>query len=152
MEQVKQIKVNAIKNGTVIDHITAGRVQKVLEIVNLDSPETVMIGMNLHSNKIGKKDIIKIENKVLSQDEVNSIALIAPKATLIIIKDFEVVSKDYLELPEKISNLIVCPNPKCITNEEIINSEFRLTEDTPPQVRCSYCEKKYPIEEVKIKK
>jgi len=152
MEQIKQIKVNAIKNGTVIDHITAGRVQKVLEIVNLDSPETVMIGMNLQSNKIGKKDIIKIENKVLSQDEVNSIALIAPNATLIIIKDFEVVSKDYLELPEKISNLIVCPNPKCITNEEIMKSEFRLTEDTPPQVRCSYCEKKYPIEEVKIKK
>jgi aspartate carbamoyltransferase regulatory subunit len=152
MEQVKQIKVNAIKNGTVIDHITAGRVQKVLEIVNLDSPETVMIGMNLQSNKIGKKDIIKIENKVLSQDEVNSIALIAPEATLIIIKDFEVVSKDYLELPDKISNLIRCPNPKCITNEEIIKSQFRLTKDTPPQVRCSYCEKKYLIEEVKIKK
>lgn len=152
MEQVKQIKVNAIKNGTVIDHITAGRVQKVLEILNLNAPETVMIGMNLQSNKIGKKDIIKIENKVLSQDEVNSIALIAPKATLIIIKDFEVVSKDSLELPERIKNLILCPNPKCITNEENIKSKFRLTEDVPAQVRCLYCEKKYPVEEVKIKK
>ena len=152
MEQIKQIKVNAIKNGTVIDHITAGRVQKVLEILNLDASETVMIGMNLQSNKIGKKDIIKIENKVLSQDEVNSIALIAAKATLVIIKDFEVVSKDSLELPERIKNLIVCPNPKCVTNEEDIKSKFKLTEDIPPQVRCLYCEKKYPVEEVKIKK
>lgn len=152
MNVVKQIKVNAIKNGTVIDHITAGRVQKVLEILSLDAPETVMIGMNLNSKKIGKKDIIKIENRVLSQDEVNSIALLAPKATLIIIQNFEVVSKHSLELPEKIKNLIVCPNPKCITNAEEIASKFRLTSDEHAQVRCLYCEKKYFLEDVKIKK
>ena len=152
MNQVKQIKVNAIKNGTVIDHITAGKIRKVMDILELDGTDVVMIGMNLTSNKIGKKDIVKIENKELSQDEVNSIALVAPNATLIIIKDFEVEKKVSLEIPEYFENLIVCPNPKCITNSEEIKSKFRLTKDEPVKVRCHYCEKKYLIDEVKIKK
>jgi aspartate carbamoyltransferase regulatory subunit len=152
MSKIKQIKVNAIKNGTVIDHITAGKVRKVLDILNLEGTDTVMIGMNLSSSKIGRKDIVKIENKELSHDEVNSIALVAPNATLIIINDFEVVKKVSLEIPEYIENLIVCPNHKCITNSEEIKSKFRLTKDEPVKVRCFYCEKKYLIDEVKIKK
>ncbi|HPR18559.1 MAG TPA: aspartate carbamoyltransferase regulatory subunit [Candidatus Cloacimonadota bacterium] len=149
---MKQIKVNAINNGTVIDHITAGKVRKVLDILHLDGTETVMLGMNLNSNKLGKKAIIKIENKELSQFEVNSIALIAPEATLIIIKNFEVVKKTKLHIPEYIEDIVDCPNPKCITNKETIKSKFKLTNDTPPQVRCIYCEKKYLIEQVQIKK
>jgi aspartate carbamoyltransferase regulatory subunit len=149
---MKQIKVNAIKNGTVIDHITAGKMQKVLDILHLDGTDIVMIGMNLSSKKIGRKDIIKIENKELSEYEVNSIALIAPEATLIIIKDFEVTKKSKLQVPEYIENIIDCPNPKCITNTEKIISKFRLTNDAPAHVRCVYCEKKYLVEEVKIKK
>jgi aspartate carbamoyltransferase regulatory subunit len=149
---MKQIKVNAINNGTVIDHITAGKIRKVMDILQLDGSDTVMIGMNLHSNKIGKKDIIKIENKELSEHEVNSIALLAPEATMIIIQNFEVVRKTKLKVPDIIDNIIVCPNPKCITNAENIISRFRLTNDAPAQVRCVYCEKKYLIEEVKIKK
>ena len=94
----KKIKVNAFKNGTVIDHIAAGKVLKVIEILNLTGNDSVMMGMNLSSNKIGKKDIIKIENRELSQEEANSIALISPKATLIIIKDFEVVNFTEMEL------------------------------------------------------
>ncbi len=149
---MKQIKVNAIKNGTVIDHITAGKVRKVLDILHLDGTDIVMIGMNLSSNKIVRKDIIKIENKELSENEVNSIALIAPEATLIIIKDFEVVKKSKLRIPEYLEDIIDCPNPKCITNLEGIISKFRLTKGEPTRVRCVYCEKKYLIEEVKIKK
>ena len=152
MSQIKQIKVNAIKNGTVIDHITAGKVRKVLDILELDGTEIVMVGMNLSSKKLNRKDIVKIENKELSHNEVNSIALVAPNATLIIIKDFEVEKKVSLEIPENIENLIVCPNPKCITNSEDIKSKFRLTKDEPVKVRCFYCEKKYLIDEVKIKK
>lgn len=152
MSQVKQIKVNAIKNGTVIDHITAGKVRKVLDILELDGTEIVMVGMNLSSKKLNRKDIVKIENKELSHNEVNSIALVAPNATLIIIKDFEVEKKVSLEIPENIENLIVCPNPKCITNSEDIKSKFRLTKDETVKVRCFYCEKKYLIDEVKIKK
>ena len=149
---MKQIKVNAIKNGTVIDHITAGKVRKVLDILHLDGTDVVMIGMNLSSNKIGKKDIIKIENKELSEFEANSISLIAPEATLIIIKDFDVIKKSSLKIPEYIEEIIKCPNPKCITNEPEVISKFKLTKDEPVQVRCVYCEKKYLIDEVEIRK
>lgn len=148
---MKQIKVNAIRNGTVIDHITAGKVLKVVDILDLHGNDVVMIGMNLPSNKISIKDIIKIENRELSLEEVNKIALVAPEATLTIIQDYNVVRKLALQIPENIDNLIVCPNPKCITSIENISSRFRLTADKPPQVRCNYCEKKYRIEEVKIR-
>src|SRR6056297_2592754 len=96
----KQIKVNAIKNGTVIDHIAAGKVMKVIEILEINGNNSVMMGMNLSSSKIGKKDIIKIENRELSEAEANSIALISPKATLIIIKNFAVVKKVELTMPQ----------------------------------------------------
>jgi len=152
MDQGKTIKVNAIKNGTVIDHISAGKIRKVLDILHLEGNEVVMVGMNLFSNKIGRKDIIKIENKELSELEANSIALIAPEATLIIIQNYEVVRKSKLQIPEHIDDIITCPNPKCITNSEQIISKFKLTNNKPAQVRCLYCEKKYLIDDVKIKK
>lgn len=148
---MRQIKVNAIKDGTVIDHITSGKILKVAEILNLKGDNVVMMGMNLTSNKLGKKDILKIENRELSADEVNSIALIAPNASLIIIKDYQVEKKISLKMPEFIKNLIVCPNPKCITSIENIESKFRVTNSEPAQVRCVYCERKYKVDEVKIR-
>ena len=151
MNQVKKIKVNAIKNGTVIDHIAAGKVLKVIDILNLTGDNTVMIGMNLTSNKIGKKDIIKIENRELSKEEVNSIALISPSATLIIINDFEVVKKTSLDMPEYIEEHIICPNPKCITNSEEIPSKYYINNAEQATARCLYCEKKYLVEDLKIK-
>lgn len=151
MKQKKIIKVNAIKNGTVIDHIAAGKVLKVIDILNLSGNNSVMIGMNLSSNKIGKKDIIKIENRELSKQEVNSIALIAPKATLIIINNFEVVSKTSLDMPDYIEEHIICSNPKCITNLEEIPSKYYINNSDFATARCVYCEKKYLVEELKIK-
>ncbi|MFO7896576.1 MAG: aspartate carbamoyltransferase regulatory subunit, partial [Candidatus Cloacimonadales bacterium] len=138
----KQIKVNAIKHGTVIDHIAAGKVLKVIEILEINGNNSVMMGMNLSSSKIGKKDIIKIENRELSEAEANSIALISPRATLIIIKDFAVVKKVELTMPETIEKLIICPNPQCITNLEGVKTRFTI--DSAQQiVRCGY-EKKSP--------
>ena len=151
MSQVKTIKVNAIKNGTVIDHIAAGKILKVIDILNLTGDSTVMVGMNLTSNKIGKKDIIKIENRELSKQEVNSIALIAPSATLIIINNFEVVSKTSLDMPEYVEEHIICPNPKCITNSEEIPSKYYINIAETATARCLYCEKKYLVEDLKIK-
>ena len=148
---MKQMKVDAIKNGTVIDHIPAGKVLQVVDILNIKSSDVMMIGMNLHSNKVGKKDILKIENHFLSQEEVNSIALIAPSATLTIIKNFEIIRKTKAEIPKFIENLITCPNPKCITNSENIKSKFYVFKEKSLSVRCYYCEKKYPVEEVEIK-
>ncbi len=151
MSQVKTIKVSAIKNGTVIDHIAAGKVLKVIDILNLTGDNSVMIGMNLTSIKIGKKDIVKIENRELSKEEANSIALISPSATLIIINDFEVVNKTSLDMPEYIEEHIVCPNPKCITNSEEISSKYYINNAETATARCLYCEKKYLVEDLKIK-
>ncbi len=148
---MKQMKVDAIKNGTVIDHIPAGKALAVADILNLSGSNEVMIGINLNSKKVGKKDLIKIENRELSQEEVNSIALIAPSATLTIIKDFEVIRKYKVEIPESIEGLIKCPNPKCVTNSEDIKTKFMVTDEKPLKVRCCYCEKKYLVDEVKIK-
>jgi len=148
---MKQLKVDAIKNGTVIDHIPAGKGMQVADIINISGENVVMIGISLHSKKVGKKDIIKIENRELSQEEINSIALIAPSATITIIKDFDVIRKAKAEIPELIEGLILCPNPKCITNSENRRTKFMVTDEKPLQVRCHYCEKKYLVDEVKIK-
>ena len=148
---MKQLKVDAIKKGTVIDHIPAGKGMQVADIINISGENIVMIGISLNSKKVGKKDIIKIENRELSQEEINSIALIAPSATITIIKDFDVIRKAKAEIPELIEGLILCPNPKCITNSENIRTKFMVTDEKPLQVRCHYCEKKYLVDEVKIK-
>ncbi len=147
----KKLKVDPIKNGTVIDHITAGKAMQVIELLNLNHTKSLMmIGINLSSKKIGKKDIIKIENRVLTDDEVNSIALISPEATLTIIDNFEVVKKRKIHLPEKISKYIICPNPNCVTNIENVTTKFLIKANKAVEVKCEYCEKKYSIEHVKF--
>ena len=139
---MKQMKVDAIKNGTVIDHIPAGKGMQVADIINISGKNEVLIGVNLQSRKVGRKDILKIENRELSQEEINSIALIAADATLTIIKDYEKVRKTKAEIPKAIQGLIKCPNPKCITNSEKIKTKFKVTGKNPLKVRCCYCEKK----------
>lgn len=152
MEKTKQqLKVDAIENGTVIDHIPAGKVLQVAEILNLNTPYEVLIGMNFPSKKTGRKDIIKIENRELNEGEVSSLALIAPQATIAIIKNYQVVRKLPVQTPKTIERLIVCPNPKCVTNVLSITTRFTISEDKEMQVRCLYCEKKYLVDEVKIK-
>jgi len=147
----EKLKVDPIKHGTVIDHITAGKALQVADILNIGNTESeIMIGVNLHSQKMGKKDIIKIENRELSKEEANSIALISPTATLIIIDDYKVVKKFGIDIPKDIKNHIVCPNSNCITNIEDVKTRFELAGNEPIEVRCSYCEKKYYIEEVKF--
>jgi len=148
----EQLKVDPIKNGTVIDHITAGKALQVAEILNIPNSEReIMIGVNLTSRKMGKKDIIKIENRELSKEEAGSIALISPTATLIVIRDYKVINKFGIDIPEEINHYIICPNSNCITNAETIETRFELAGKTPIEVRCSYCEKKYFIDEVKFR-
>jgi len=147
----EQLKVDPIKNGTVIDHITAGKAFQVIEILNISNSENeIMIGVNLSSRKMGKKDIIKIENRRLSKEEAGSIALVSPGATLIIIDNYKVVKKIGIEIPKEIHKHIICPNLNCITNIETIETHFELAGKNPIDVRCNYCEKKYFINEVKF--
>ena len=148
----KKLKVDPIKNGTVIDHISAGKALQVADILNLKNPKNLMmIGINLLSKKMIKKDIIKIENRVLSKDEVNSIALVSPNATMIIIENYKVVSKVNIRIPKEIKKHIICPNPNCVTNIEQVVTKFELASQNPVALRCAYCEKKYMIDNLKFR-
>ena len=151
---MKQLKVDAIKDGTVIDHIPGGKAVQVLKILNGSGEDTVSIGMNLSSSKCGKKDIVKIENHELSADEVNRIAIIAPTATITIIRNFDVTEKRKVETPDILENTAYCPNPNCITNLEQIRTRFDLhkkQKESPNEYRCHYCEKLYLTDDLKIK-
>jgi aspartate carbamoyltransferase regulatory subunit len=144
MSNEKKLHVRKIENGTVIDHISAGFALDVLRILNINGKEgyTVSVVMNVPSSKLLKKDIVKIENRELKEDEVNKIALIAPKATINIIRDYKVVAKKKVELPSFIKNIIKCPNPVCITNaKEPVIPMFHTEEIEPLKLRCHYCNK-----------
>lgn len=140
---MKELKVTPIKNGTVIDHITPGHALKVLRVLKI--PETtfsvVSILMNVTGKK-GKKDIVKIENRELDPKELDKIALIAPKATINIIRDYEVVKKHKVELHDEVIGLAKCPNPTCISNaREPVESRFHVTCRDPLRIKCYYCER-----------
>lgn len=142
-ENKRELVVSAIENGTVIDHIPASEVYKVVKILNLDMYEDeVLIGTNLSSKKYGKKGIIKVKNKFFAETDVNKVALIAPNATLIIIKNYEVVEKRHLSIPDTIKQIVKCINPNCITNiEDNIETNFRVVDNEPLKLQCHYCEK-----------
>ena len=151
-DKKSELKIKAIENGTVIDHITANKALHILKILGLPDPEVinVTVAMNVSSKEIGRKDILKIENRELDAEELNQIALIAPKATINIIRNYEPIKKDKIILPEKITSIIRCTNPKCITNleNEPITPIFNVIEKYPPVVRCHYCEKLIKTEDI----
>lgn len=140
----KELKVSAIENGTVIDHIPSNAVFQVMKILKLDETNRqVLIGTNLSSKKFGKKGIIKVNDKFFESEEINKIAIIAPKATLIVIKDFQVVYKKQVKLPKSIKYFVKCVNPNCITNHENIDTVFEVqfSNDNEVILYCHYCEK-----------
>jgi aspartate carbamoyltransferase regulatory subunit len=139
-----ELKVSAIRNGTVIDHIPAEVVSQVFNILNLDDTDNqVYFGTNLDSKKLGKKGIIKISEKYFEDEEINKIALVAPNATLIEIKDYEVGKKEKVQLPETVDKFVKCINPKCVTNNQNVLTSFEVTEDHKGNMKlfCTYCEK-----------
>jgi len=139
----KELKIPRIKDGTVIDHIPPGNAIKVLHILGIphSSSSVVSVAMNVRS-KMGKKDIVKVENRELDRHEVDKIALIAPKATINIIRDYEVAKKHRVELPDEIIGIVKCSNPTCISNsKEPVKSRFKVINKDPPRIRCYYCER-----------
>lgn len=138
----KVLSVSAIKNGTVIDHIPSGSLFKVISILRLDKLETmVTFGNSFESKKLGKKAIIKVSEVFFSSEDINKIALVAPSAKLNIIKDFEVVDKFEVEIPDEINDIIKCVNPKCITNHESVHTRFSVLSKEDVKLKCHYCEK-----------
>jgi len=142
MKEPKQLSVSAIQNGTVIDHIPAKNLFKVIQILGLDKiDQQITFGTNLESKKLGKKAIIKIADKFFADDDINRIALVAPDAKLNIIRDYEVVEKKVVEVPDTIVGIARCMNPKCITNFELVTTRFRVVSKKNVALKCHYCEK-----------
>ncbi|MCU4158095.1 aspartate carbamoyltransferase regulatory subunit [Carboxylicivirga sp. A043] len=138
----KELSVRAIKNGTVIDHIPATHLFKVISILGLDKIENqITFGTNLKSKQQGHKAIIKVAKKYFADEDINKIALVAPSAKLNIIQDYQVVEKKIVEIPEQIVGIAKCFNPKCITNNENMTTKFSLVEKEPLALKCQYCEK-----------
>ncbi len=138
----KELVVSAIENGTVIDHIPAKSVFRVVKMLNLDQTEgQVTIGFNLDSKKYGKKGIIKASGQYFEKREANKIALIAPTATLISIKNYEVIGKQQVEIPDAIEQFVKCVNPNCITNHQQVMTHFTVIDKEDLKLQCHYCEK-----------
>jgi len=142
MGEVKHLSVSAIKNGTVIDHIPADTLFSVINILKLETITTqITFGTNLESKKFGKKGIIKVSDIYFTEEEINKIALVAPAARLNIIRDYEVVEKHQLTIPDEIESIVKCFNPACITNHEPVKTRFRIISKKPLRLKCHYCEK-----------
>jgi len=138
----KQLSVSAIKEGTVIDHIPSDSLFKVISILGLNKLDTLItFGNSFESKKLGKKGIIKVSNVFFSTEEINKIALVAPTAKLNIIRNFEVVEKVKVEIPDKVQGIIKCVNPKCITNHQAVTTKFTVIEKDNLKLKCHYCEK-----------
>ena len=141
------LTVEPIENGTVIDHIRAGKGKKVLDIlgINEDFSGRVALVMNVPSKKLGKKDIVKIADKFVSEEQANLIALISPSSSINIIKNGKVIEKREVEVPEQLKSVGLCPNPNCITNSELSEKKFSSEKNN---YRCYYCERLFKAEEL----
>lgn len=147
----RTLTVAAIKNGTVIDHITQGQALHIVRILKLNKHlKKVSLGLNLPSKSIKYKDLIKVEDKELNEDEANQVSILAPTATINIIKDFEVIKKFQVKTPKMIENVLICPNPKCISNHENVETYFSILQHQQRiGLECKYCKKRFSHSDIK---
>ena len=144
----KEMIVAAIQDGTVLDHIPSEKTYQVATLLKLNEMTTpVTIGYNLRSKKLGKKGIIKIENKFFTDEEISRLSVVAPNIVLNIIKDFEVIEKKTVTTPKEIKGIVKCNNPKCVTNNEPMSTFFHVNDGI---LTCHYCEKEQDINNVEL--
>ena len=151
MEQ-SDLMVRRIKEGTVIDHIDEGKGLQVLNALRIDGRDgsLITIALNVPSGKFKKKDIIKVENKFLKDDDTNKLAVIAPKATINMIKDYKLVEKRRVSLPNEIDRIFLCSNPDCITNStEHIESVMDVIDKEGRVLKCRYCGRVLDVNQLK---
>ena len=139
------LQVEAIRRGTVIDHIPAGQGIKILDRLHLlGSNASITVGFNLPSKFKGHKDIIKVTDRKFTEQEANQLALFAPSATINVIDDYKVVDKFKMALPESLLGAFPCPNSNCITHNEAVETHFSVREkDGDVRLKCKYCEKTF---------
>ncbi|MGE4308745.1 MULTISPECIES: aspartate carbamoyltransferase regulatory subunit [Bacteroides] len=152
MNKNKQaLQVAALRNGTVIDHIPAEKLFTVVSLLGLEHMENnITIGFNLESKKLGTKGIIKIADKFFCDEEINRISVVAPHVKLNIIRDYEVIEKKEVRMPDDLKGIVKCANPKCITNNEPMATLFHVTDKENCVLKCHYCEKEQRKEEIVI--
>ncbi len=146
--KAKEMQVAAIENGTVIDHIPSDKIFQVVNLLHLEDVKTpVTIGFNLKSKVLGTKSIIKIAGKYFSDNELAQLAVLCQNLTLCVIRDYEIVEKRSISLPDELVGIVRCNNPKCITNNEPMRTRFRVYGTT---LKCHYCNNEVAVEEVKL--
>lgn len=149
---VKELQVAALCNGTAIDHIPSDVLFKVVSLLKLENINCgITIGNNLDSKKMGTKGIIKVSDKFFEEQDINKLAVIAPNIVLNTIRDYEVVEKKRVVLPDNITGIVKCKNPKCITNNEPMPTRFRVIDKDKVQLKCHYCEVRIKQEEIELK-
>ncbi|MBO7417723.1 MAG: aspartate carbamoyltransferase regulatory subunit [Bacteroidaceae bacterium] len=150
-ENKKEMQVAALKNGTVIDHIPSDKLFTVVSLLGLEHlTNNITIGNNLDSKLLGKKGIIKIADKFFTDDEINRIAVVAPNVRMNIIRDYEVVEKRQLQLPDELIGIVKCSNQKCITNNEPMPTRFHVIDKENCVIKCHYCEKEQSRSEIRL--
>lgn len=137
-----QQQVAALREGTVIDHLNPGGALRAVQVLGLSKDGAALLGVNLESEKLGRKDILKLENVELSQRDIDRIAIFGPEATVSYIRDYEVQRKVSVKLPDDIVGILKCPNPNCITNHERVETRLHVDRRQPLLMHCSYCERR----------
>lgn len=147
----KEMLVTAIENGTVIDHIPAEKTYKVVTLLQLDKLTTpVTIGNYLESKKVGHKGIIKVSGRFFTDAEISQLSVVAPKAVLNIIRDYEVVEKKMVETPDTLRGIVKCNNPVCICNNEPMDTIFNVIDKEHGILKCHYCDKEQKMDKVEL--
>ena len=147
----EELQVVALKNGTVIDHIPSDKLFTVVSLLGLKNSEsTITIGNNLPSKKLGKKGLIKVADRFFTDEEISRLSVVAPNVKLSIIRDYEVVEKKEVIMPDVVKGIVKCGNPKCITNNEPMTTIFHVLCKETGVLKCHYCEKEQNKESIKL--
>ena len=147
----EELQVVALKNGTVIDHIPSDKLFTVVSLLGLKNSDlNITIGNNLPSKKLGKKGLIKVADRFFTDEEISRLSVVAPNVKLNIIRDYEVVEKKEVIMPDVVKGIVKCGNPKCITNNEPMTTIFHVLSKESGMLKCHYCEKEQNKEAVKL--
>ena len=151
MNEKKELQVAALENGTVIDHIPSDKVFTVVSLLDLQNTDgNITIGNNFESKKLGKKGIIKVADRFFTDEEVSRLSVVAPNIKLNIIRHYEVVEKKQIVMPDELKGIVKCNNPKCITNNEPMQTWFHVVDKEQGILKCHYCEKEQQKDNIKL--
>ena len=151
MNEKKEVQVAALENGTVIDHIPSDKVFTVVSLLDLQNTDgNITIGNNFESKKLGKKGIIKVADRFFTDEEVSRLSVVAPNIKLNIIRHYEVVEKKQIVMPDELKSIVKCNNPKCITNNEPMQTWFHVVDKEQGILKCHYCEKEQQKDNIKL--